>query len=75
MGIEHPDITKMNRDGFLGTADEDNIIGKCYYCGEDIRRGQKIVEFYDEMFCDTECVTEAFSEDPFKFGAEKTSVD
>lgn len=69
--MEHPDITKMNRDGFLGNASEQDIIGNCKSCDATLREGSTVVEFYDKLFCDTDCLTEKFCDNPFNFGAEK----
>lgn len=60
MGMTHPDILKMERDGFLGSAPE--IIGYCAMCGYVIENdGEEI--FYNaaekKYACCLECLLEA----------------
>lgn len=67
---EHPDIEKVNQDGYLGTALEERQIETCSHCDTEITRGDKVFELYDHVFCDEECLTEAFCKNPIKYGTE-----
>lgn len=67
--MEHPAIEQMNRHGYLGTNSEDDDLEACGSCTTTLSRGDAVVEFQDVLFCDTECLTEAFSENPERFGA------
>lgn len=55
--MTHPDILKMERDGFLGGPPK--VIGPCRTCGETIMEGDT---YYDDneggLFCCLECVLE-----------------
>lgn len=73
--IEHPTIDKVNRHGYLNTADRENTINICACCDAPLKRGVTIVEFQDQLFCDNDCLTEAFSENPKLFGAETTELN
>lgn len=72
--LEHPTIEKMNRDGYLGTIEQDNTIETCESCDAPLKRGSTVVEFQDHLFCDADCLTEAFSENPKTFGMETTKL-
>lgn len=55
--MTHPDILKMERDGFLGSAPR--IMGVCMECGEQIEEGDTYYEDSDGgVFCSLECVLE-----------------
>lgn len=68
--LEHPMIEKINRDGYLGTTEEENTIELCEACDNALKRGNTVVEFDDRLFCDEVCLTEAFCNDPKVFGME-----
>lgn len=72
--LEHPTVEKMNRDGFLGTTEQDSSVETCKSCDASLKRGESVVEFQDHVFCDTECLTEAFCDDPKAFGMETTRL-
>ena len=68
--IEHPDITKINRHGHLGTAVADRPAHTCKHCGVLLEPGIEIIKMNDHIFCDEECLTQAFIDDPMNYGAE-----
>lgn len=70
--MEHPDITRMNRRGYLGTAHEESHLYDCKNCDAELHRGNTIIEYYGEPFCNTDCLTESFADDPFQYGIEQT---
>ena len=72
MDMIHPDIDKMNRDGFLGNAEE--CVAFCARCQEAIARGAIVFELNERTFCDEECLVEAFTDDPCAFGAEQVEL-
>lgn len=73
--MEHPDITKVNQDGFLGSQSEANHIENCAKCDNPLYRGEKVIEFDDHVFCDQDCLTEAFTDNPKSFGAETIELN
>lgn len=71
VNLEHPKITRINSLGYLDNTFVDDV---CEYCNAPIRDGQSVIDFKDNLFCDKDCLIEAFCESPFKFGAEKVKV-
>lgn len=58
MDMTHPDILKMERDGFLGPAPK--VVGRCRGCGADIAEGSYCQVSPDGyMFCSSECALES----------------
>lgn len=72
--LEHPMIERMNRNGFLGSLEEENTTEVCKSCDSPLTRGETVVEFYDYLFCDEDCLTEKFCDDPSVFGMEKIEL-
>lgn len=72
--LEHPMIEEINRNGFLGTIEEENTIEICKGCDGALKRGDTVVEFYDRLYCDEDCLTEAFCNNPSIFGMEKREL-
>jgi len=70
--IEHPVIEQMNRHGYLGAISQGDEVEACESCTATLSRGDTVVEFQDLLFCNTECLTEAFTEHPERFGARTT---
>lgn len=57
MNMTHPDILKMERDGFLGSDPE--CIFRCRQCGMEIVDGDICYEDADDnRFCCKECAME-----------------
>lgn len=73
--IEHPDITKMNQDGYLESHEEHEVSAYCTNCGMAFKRGRKVVEFDGEPYCNKDCVCEAFTDNPEKFGMQTITID
>lgn len=69
--VEHPDITRMNRYGYLR---DHEIVEYCKHCNASIREGQTAIHFHDDIFCDEECLIDAFCDSPKNFGAEKIEL-
>jgi hypothetical protein len=67
--IEHPAIERMSRFGYLGTISQDDDVETCKSCDATLSRGDTVVEFQDLLFCNKECLTEAFADNPERFGA------
>lgn len=65
--IEHPDITQMNRHGYLNTIIVSTIIGECVCCSEPLYEDQEIIEFYDDLFCDKDCMFEKIADKPTRY--------
>ncbi len=57
MNMTHPDILKMERDGYLGDAGiEAKFIGECAECGEAIYVDyDHYVDEDGQKFCGVEC--------------------
>ncbi|MCC2248929.1 hypothetical protein JUJ52_03020 [Virgibacillus sp. AGTR] len=72
--MDHPMVVKMNQCGYLGTVEQENIIETCKCCDKPLQRGTDIVEFQGHLYCDTDCLTDAFCDDPEAFGMEKTEI-
>lgn len=53
--MTHPDILKMERDGYLDSPHKPKLIGICDYCGDDIYDDCDAVESSDYIFCDIKC--------------------
>jgi len=70
--VNHPDIDKMNRDGYLGKSED--CVAFCASCKEALARGATAVELKGKTFCDDECLVEAFANDPDAFGAERVEL-
>lgn len=66
--LEHPDITTVNRYGYVEPI---HIIGHCENCNASIHDGQKeVLSFHDDLFCDLDCLVEKFVETPSRYGVE-----
>lgn len=72
--LEHPAIEKVNQHGYLGAIEDDSSIEICECCNTVLKRGDTAVEFQEYLFCDNECLTEAFTENPEIFGVEKRKL-
>ncbi len=57
MDMTHPDILKMERDGYLGRpAREPKFIGECAECGEAIYFGyDHYIDEEGRKYCDADC--------------------
>ncbi|WP_078598639.1 hypothetical protein [Evansella clarkii] len=73
LNLEHPTVERINRTGYPGETQQENVIAMCP-CGESLKDGDNAVEFQDRLFCDEECLTEAFCDNPGSFGMEKTKI-
>ena len=70
--MEHPVIREIERLGYPDEQYKDvDVIDQCKNCDNYIREGETVIEFYDFLFCDEDCLTEAFCQSPRIFGAEK----
>lgn len=68
--IEHPAVERMTITGYPDVIiGQDHDAEACEACAALISRGDTVIEFQDFLFCDTECLTEAFTEHPEMFGA------
>ena len=57
MSMTHPDILKMERDGYLSEPEEYTFLGYCEECGEEITDEYAHVRQEEGLFfCDMECV-------------------
>ena len=72
--MEHPEITRMNDHGFLGTSSEEEHLDNCEKCDRELYRGDEVIEFNDKKFCNEDCLIEAISDNPETFGAETTKL-
>lgn len=55
MNYTHPDILKMERDGYLDKPKE-KLLGRCDFCGDYIYENDKqAVESMDYIFCCEAC--------------------
>lgn len=70
INLEHPQITEVNIYGHL-RCDSVVIIDNCKKCETPISENQTVIEFSNDLYCDEECLIEAFCDSPFNFGAEK----
>lgn len=65
--LEHPDITRMNKYGYLyddSYSSERVKIGRCTACDEPIYEGdeEEVIYHEDCFFCDKNCLVDAFEE-------------
>lgn len=67
--IEHPMVEQMTMNGYPGAISQDCEAETCESCAAHLSRGDTVVEFQDFLFCDNDCLTEAFTENPEMFGA------
>ena len=72
--LEHPAIEKINQYGYLSAQDRTPTVDVCACCDTPLKQNVSVVEFQDHLFCDTDCLTEAISENPERFGAEITEL-
>lgn len=69
--MEHPDITKMNKDGYLDDLDNHEY---CEGCETYLAPNTIAVSLNDHIYCSESCLSEDFSEDPSKFGAHNVRI-
>lgn len=72
--LEHPDITRMESRGTLKRA-EKPVIEVCKKCDNPLYENTEAVQFGGDTFCDTGCLTDAFADDPERYGAETLTLN
>ena len=58
--MTHPDILKMERDGFAGEGHYPQILGECEACGGLITDEYEYFEAQDGLFCSRECADDYY---------------
>ena len=53
--MTHPDILKLERDGYLPQTQETDFLGRCAECGGPLYDNAAHVLSRDGLFCDTGC--------------------
>lgn len=67
--MEHPDITKMNQDGYLSKE-----LAKCVSCGDVLPKRLPVYLHDDDSYCSVDCIVDVVYQKPAKFGIEKTTL-
>lgn len=67
--MEHPDITKMNQNGYLSKE-----LAKCASCDDALSERSPIYTHDDDLYCCVDCVVDVLYQKPAKFGIEKTTL-
>lgn len=72
--IEHPDINQIRQHGYPLPNLGGEVVESCDACEDPLYSGSSVIEFNEHLFCDKDCMTEAFLNDPEAFGVENRQL-
>lgn len=68
--MEHPDITRVNRQGYIILPKK---VASCFSCDCELYEEQEVIEWEGKYFCDDACLIEYILDHKSDFGIiEKT---